>query len=69
MQFAPAENTAFFAPFGWREAECGSTWDESRRLKRTVPLAGLWEALGWLRSPAKREVYKRLSGVVLLERV
>ncbi|HEY3384209.1 MAG TPA: SAM-dependent methyltransferase [Vicinamibacterales bacterium] len=67
MQFAPAENTAFFEPFGWREAEYRSTWDESRRLKRSVPLAGLWELLGRLRSRATREEYKRLSGVVLLE--
>jgi methyltransferase (TIGR00027 family) len=68
MQFAPADGTAFFSPFGWREAEYHSTWDESRRLKRTVPLAGLWTLLGRLRSPAKREAYKRMSGMVLLER-
>jgi len=69
MQFAPAENTAFFAPFGWREVEYRSVWDESRRLKRTVPLAGLWNLLGRFRPREKREAYKRMSGVVLLERI
>lgn len=69
MQFAPADNTAFFTPFGWREAEYRSTWEESRRLKRTMPLAGLWALLGRLQSPAKREANRRISGVVLLERM
>jgi methyltransferase (TIGR00027 family) len=68
MQFAPEENTAFFEPFGWREAEYRGIWDESRRLKRTVPLAGLWTFLGRFRSKATRQAFKRMSGVVLLER-
>jgi methyltransferase (TIGR00027 family) len=68
MQFAPAEGTAFFAPFGWREAEFHSTWDESLRLRRTVPLAGLWTLLGRLRSKKTQEAYRRMSGIVLLER-
>ncbi len=68
MQFAPAEGTAFFAPFGWREAEFRSTWDESLRLERTVPLAPLWTLLGKLRSKKTQEAYRRMSGIVLLER-
>ena len=66
MQFAPAEGTAFFAPLGWREAEFRSTWEESLRLGRSVPLARLWDWLGRLRSPAVREEFRRMSGVVVL---
>jgi len=68
MQFAPAEGTAFFAPLGWREAEFRSTWDESLRLKRSARLAWLWHWLGRLRPKDVREAYRRMSGVVLLER-
>jgi methyltransferase (TIGR00027 family) len=68
MQFAPEENTGFFEPLGWWEAEYRGTWDESRRLNRSVPLAGLWSLLGRFRSKATQQAYKRMSGVVLLER-
>jgi methyltransferase (TIGR00027 family) len=68
MQFAPAEGTAFFALLGWREAEFRSTWDESLRLGRSVRLAQLWSWLGRLRPKAVREAYRRMSGIVLLER-
>ena len=68
MQFAPAESTAFFEPYGWWEVEFRSTWAESRRLKRTVRFAGLWEFLGRFRSAETRREFGRMSGVVLLER-
>lgn len=68
MQFAPAEGTAFFAPLGWREAEFRSTWDESLRLGRSMPLAGLWNFVSRLRSKKTRDQYRRMSGIVLLER-
>lgn len=68
MQFAPPEGTAFFAPMGWREAEFRSIWRESLRLKRTVPMGWLWNALGKLQSKATREAYDRMSAVALLER-
>jgi methyltransferase (TIGR00027 family) len=68
MQFAPAEGTAFFEPLGWREAEFRSTWDESLRLRRSVPFARLWDLVGRLRGKAKYEASRRMSGVVLLER-
>ena len=69
MQFAPAEGPAFFAPLGWREAEFRATWDESLRLRRGVPLARLWSVLMRLRSRPVRESFRRMSAVVLLERV
>ena len=68
FRFAPAEGTVFFAPLGWREAEFRSTWVDSLRLKRSVPLARFWDALGRLRSKATRQEMHRMSGVVLLER-
>jgi methyltransferase (TIGR00027 family) len=68
MQFAPADGTAFFAPFGWREAEFRSVWEESLRLGRSVPLSKLWNLLLKLRSKAGRESARRMSSIVLLER-
>ncbi len=69
MQFAPAEGTAFFARHGWKEAEFRSTWDESRRLKREMPGAWLWNLISRLQSEKRREEGRRMSGVVRLERV
>ena len=68
FRFAPAEGTRFFTAHGWREAEFRSTWDESLRLKRTVPLAWLWNFIGRFYPRAKREEMRRMSGTVLLER-
>ena len=68
MQFAPAEGTAFFTPFGWREAEFRSTWEESLRLDRSVPMAGFWNWLGRFQPRSRREEALRMSGIVLLER-
>jgi methyltransferase (TIGR00027 family) len=66
MQFGPAEGTAFFAPYGWREAEFRSTWDEAWRLDRTMPMAWLWKLLSKLQSKKKFEAGRRMSGIVLL---
>jgi methyltransferase (TIGR00027 family) len=68
LQFAPPEGTAFFAPLGWREAEFRSTWDESLRLRRSVPLASVWQLVSRLRPKEVRARYRRMSGIVLLER-
>jgi len=68
FQFAPAEGTRFFQPQGWREAEFRSMWEESLRLKRTMPLAWLWNLIGRLYPKSKREEFRRMSGIVLLER-
>jgi methyltransferase (TIGR00027 family) len=66
--FGPAENTAFFSPFGWREAEFRSTWDESFRLHRTMRGARLWRLLFKLQSTKRREAGRRMSGIALLQR-
>jgi len=68
FQFAPAEGSQFFQTRGWQEAEFRSMWEESLRLKRTMPLAWLWNLVGRLYPKAKREEFRRMSGIVLLER-
>jgi methyltransferase (TIGR00027 family) len=68
FQFAPAEGSRFFEAQGWREAEFRSIWDESLRLKRSVPLARFWNIIGKLYPKSKREEFRRMSGIVLLER-
>lgn len=67
FRFGPAEGTAFFAPHGWREAEFRSTWDEAVRLKRTMRGAWLWSLLGRLQPRRRREEFRRMSGIALLE--
>jgi len=65
-RFAPADGTAFFAPMGWREHEFRSIWDESLRLKRSVPGAPFWHWLSKL-TPRRYAAMRRMSAVVLLE--
>jgi len=69
FKFAPAEGTAFFDAFGWHEAEFRSTWEESLRLHRTLPLAGLWNFLGRFYPKKKQEEIRRMAGIVLLRRI
>lgn len=68
LQFAPSEGTEFFKPHGWKEIEFRSTWDESRRLRREMPLAGFWRLLSRFSPEAKRREISRMGGNVLLER-
>ena len=69
LLFAPAEGTAFFEPSGWREREYRSVVDESIRLKRTFPLARFWRFLSRFYPRRLREEFRRMSGIVLLERI
>jgi methyltransferase (TIGR00027 family) len=66
FRFAPADGTAFFAPMGWREREFRSTWDESLRIKRSVPGAAFWNRLSKL-TPRRHAAMRRMSGIVLME--
>ena len=68
FQFAPAEGSHFFQAQGWQEAEFRSMWEESLRLRRTMPLAWLWNLIGRLYPKSKREEFRRMSGIVLLRR-
>ena len=67
FRFGPAESTGFFAPYGWRELEYRSHWDESLRLKRTMPHMWMWKILRWLQPKKRREAMNRFSGIILLE--
>jgi methyltransferase (TIGR00027 family) len=67
FRFGPREGTAFFAPYGWREAEFRSTWDEAWRLNRKPAAAWLWRVLSWFQPRHKVEAGRRMSAIVLLE--
>jgi methyltransferase (TIGR00027 family) len=67
FRFGPREGTAFFAPYGWREAEFRSTWDEAWRLDRKPAFAWVWRVLSWFQSQHKVEAGRRMSSIVLLE--
>lgn len=64
--FGPAESTGFFTPFGWQESEFRPHWDESIRLKRTMRGFWFWRLMMALQSDAKRELSRRMSGIMLL---
>ncbi|HEX4823056.1 MAG TPA: SAM-dependent methyltransferase [Candidatus Polarisedimenticolaceae bacterium] len=66
--FAPPEGTAYFARYGWKEASFNSLWDEAIRLHRTPRGAWFWNFIGPLIPRSKREEFRRMSGMVLLER-
>lgn len=68
LVFGPAEGTEFFRPYGWREAQFRSTWEESQRLHRTMKGASFWNLIGRLAPKKVQEGFKRFSGIVLLER-
>ena len=67
FRFGPADGTGFFAPYGWREVEFRSSWDESLRLKRTMPHVWLWNLLRKLQPRGRQEEMRRMSGIMLLE--
>jgi len=67
MQFFPQQGTAFMQPYGWREAEFHSIWDDSFRLRRTVRGGHLFRLMMKLQPGREREAMRRMSGVALLE--
>jgi methyltransferase (TIGR00027 family) len=68
FQFAPAEGTAFFPPFGWHELQFRSTMEEARRLKREMPMMWFWSFLGRFYPARMQAEFRRMSGIVLLGR-
>ncbi len=68
FQFAPAESTAFFEPFGWHEETFRAAAEEGRRLHRLRPLPWFGRVLLWLSSPSRREEFRRMAGTALLRR-
>jgi O-methyltransferase involved in polyketide biosynthesis len=69
FHFAPAENTTFFVPHGWREAEYRALFPDAQRLKRVPRMSWLWRIMAMLQPPKRRKAMARFSGNVLLERV
>jgi methyltransferase (TIGR00027 family) len=69
FKFAPAEGTAFFERFGWRELQFRSANEEANRLKREMSMMWLWRFVAKLSSAERRESFRRMSGFVLLERL
>jgi len=69
FQFAPAEGTKFFEPSGWSEIEFRSSMEEAHRLDREMRMMWLWRLLGRLRSKAVQDDFRRMSGIVLMERI
>jgi methyltransferase (TIGR00027 family) len=69
FQFAPAESTKFFEPFGWTEREYHQAMEDARRLKREMSMMWLWRFLSIFASAKRKEEFKRFSGIVLMERI
>ena len=66
--FAPAEGVEFFAAHGWSELEYRNLWFEAKRLKRTPPMAWMFEILSLLAPAKKRAEFARFSGIVRVGR-
>jgi methyltransferase (TIGR00027 family) len=69
FQFAPAESTNFFLPFGWEEREYRPVIDDARRLHREMNMMWLWRFLGRFQSKKTKQELQRFSGTVLLGRM
>jgi methyltransferase (TIGR00027 family) len=67
FKFGPAEGTAFFTPFGWRELAFRPSMDDARRLKREMKGMWFWRILGKLYSKERQEQFRRMSAIVLLQ--
>jgi methyltransferase (TIGR00027 family) len=68
FRFAPPEGTAFFAPHGWRELTFRASMEEARRLKREMPGSWIFKLMMPFYPKHRREIFRRFSGTVVLER-
>ena len=68
FKFAPPEGTAFFPPLGWKEKSFRSSMEEARRLKREMGAAPFFRVMSLFMSKKRKEVFRKFSGIVLLER-
>jgi methyltransferase (TIGR00027 family) len=68
FRFAPAEGTKFFEASGWKEAVFMSSMEEARRLDREMPQMKFWRPIMRFYPKSWKEMMRRFSGVVLLER-
>ncbi|NES63849.1 MAG: class I SAM-dependent methyltransferase [Okeania sp. SIO2D1] len=65
LQFAPEEGTEFFRQYGWKSVEFRSLLEEGQRLHREVLPKSL---LAQLQTPEHWEMWRRMSGFILLKR-
>jgi methyltransferase (TIGR00027 family) len=68
MQFAPEKGTDFYRALGWKEVEFHSTWEDSQRLNRKMPMSQFWKLISRLSPKQKQAEFNRMAGNVLLER-
>jgi methyltransferase (TIGR00027 family) len=68
FQFAPAEGTGFFRPLGWREIVFRSSGEEAARLHREMRGMWFWRFVAHFYPRRIREEFRKLSGIVLVER-
>jgi O-methyltransferase involved in polyketide biosynthesis len=69
FKFAPPQGTDFFRELGWAERAYYSTMEEAERLDREMKMMWLWRFLGRFYPARMREEFRRMSGIVLLERI
>ncbi len=67
FRFAPEEGPKFFERHGWKLAEYRSSLEEAHRLGREMRGAWIPRAIAAV-SGRYREIYRRMSGILLLER-
>ena len=68
FKFAPPDGTDFYRPFGWREAEFRPAMEEARRVNREMKGMSIWRFLMRFYPKRIREEFRKMSGIVLLER-
>jgi methyltransferase (TIGR00027 family) len=69
FKFGPADSAAFFAPLGWHESVYRSQMEEARRLNRQMRMMWFWRLFALIMPPRRRAAMRRLSGMILLERI
>jgi methyltransferase (TIGR00027 family) len=69
FRFAPASGTDFFREHGWAERAYHSTMEEAERLDREMKMMWLWKFIGRFYPARMREEFRRMSGIVMLERI
>jgi O-methyltransferase involved in polyketide biosynthesis len=69
FKFAPEDGTKFFEKFGWRELRFLSQMDAAKRLNREMSGAWLWRPMMMLYPKRLKEIMRRFSGTVVLERI
>lgn len=68
FRFAPADTSGFFGALGWREVAFRSAMEDARRLRREMRGMWFWRLLSRFTSGVRREEFRRMSGIVVLER-